>query len=817
MPTQAIYTIVSNNYLHYARTLMQSVASYHPEAKRYCVIVDTDLEPAEALSDEFETLQLSQIGLPFGDEFMFQYSILELNTAVKPWAMQYLLDQGHDKVIYIDPDIYLYQPLSEVMELLDAGAAIVLTPHLLAPMTDDFNPNELAIRIAGTYNLGFCAVSNRDTTRAFLKWWQAKLERNCIIDFPNGVFVDQSWVDLVPGLFNKVAILRHPGYNVAYWNLAQRNITGESGHLQVNGHPLVFFHFSGVDPQEPKKISKHQNRHSLDTVSVTVYTLFSKYCETVLNNDMAIYRACTYGFASFEDGTPITQAMRTRFRLSSELRSKIGASPFDQANAFSQSTAITTSPRLHEVYHYFLDRGPDPTALQNFARACDTWPGFLRLAIGVGRSAESRRNLDWKRRLLLWPLWQLFQALFPDDHAKSALTGSVLAPTNMHAKIPAPASTEVGINLIGYIAAELGIGEAARSLARACNAVGVPYSVVDVGYQSANLQRDTQALANACTTRFAIDMVYVNADQTETTLQYLQKKGLESAYKIGFWHWEQPVLPAAHLASFKHLDEVWVPSAFVHQAVAAVSPVPVMIIPHAMQVRATPGVNRSEFGLPDNKILALVMYDFFSYQHRKNPQAAIAAFRKAVEGRTDAVLVIKTINGNHQPQALAELESHLAGLSGTIIIKEFLTRQQSWDLQSCCDMLISLHRAEGFGLVPAEMMALGKPVVATGWSANMDFMTAENSMPVKYTLEPLAETVGAYPAGPLWAEADINHAAACIRQLIDQPALRKRLGEQAARDIKEKLDPKIVGTIVSDRLKAIVKWHPELVASREEE
>ena len=108
------------------------------------------------------------------------------------------------------------------------------------------------------------------------------------------------------------------------------------------------------------------------------------------------------------------------------------------------------------------------------------------------------------------------------------------------------------------------------------------------------------------------------------------------------------------------------------------------------------------------------------------------------------------------------------------------------------------------------MMYLGKPVVATGWSANMDFMHAENSMPVQYTLEPLLEAVGAYPAGPLWAQADIDHAAACIRRLLDDAGLRQEMGQRAAQDIRRQLDPKTVGKLVSDRLKAIVHWHPEL-------
>jgi glycosyltransferase involved in cell wall biosynthesis len=367
-----------------------------------------------------------------------------------------------------------------------------------------------------------------------------------------------------------------------------------------------------------------------------------------------------------------------------------------------------------------------------------------------------------------------------------------------------------GINLVGYVTAELGVGEAARSLARACTAAGVPYSVVDVGYQTSNLKRDTQALANAVKERFPINLVYVNADQTPRTLDYLQQEELDTDFRIGFWHWEQPELPAEFLPSFTHLHEIWVPSAFVRDAVAAVSPVPVTVIPHALSFAPSPGVRRSQFKLPEDKLLALIMYDFHSYQYRKNPQAAIAAFRAATRGRNDAVLVVKTINAAHHPEAAAELRAHLADLPGTVFIDEFLTRQEVWDLQSVCDMLISLHRAEGFGLAPAEMMYLGKPVIATGWSANMDFMTAENSMPVRFTLEPLKQHTGAYRAGPVWAEADVDHAAACIRQLLDDASLRERIGQRAAMDVRRQLGPQAVGERVRKRLQAIAFWHPEL-------
>jgi glycosyltransferase involved in cell wall biosynthesis len=236
----------------------------------------------------------------------------------------------------------------------------------------------------------------------------------------------------------------------------------------------------------------------------------------------------------------------------------------------------------------------------------------------------------------------------------------------------------------------------------------------------------------------------------------------------------------------------------------------VVKIAHAIEFTPSAGLSRSQFGLPEDKLLVLVMYDFHSYQYRKNPQAALTAYRQAAAQRSDVALVIKTINGQHHTQASLALQASVADLRNIIFIDEFFTRQQTWDLQACCDVLLSLHRAEGFGLVPAEMMYLGKPVIATGWSANTDFMNADNSFPVRYQLQPLAQAVGVYPAGQLWAEADTDHAAWCLKRLLDDPALRQQTGERAGADIRRQLSPQAVGALVRQRLRVLGFWHPML-------
>ena len=345
------------------------------------------------------------------------------------------------------------------------------------------------------------------------------------------------------------------------------------------------------------------------------------------------------------------------------------------------------------------------------------------------------------RRWLVAPARRLWQRWQPPARSPRAALRPVRAdvcdtpPRSGAAPSPAagPSGTNahpgavLGLNLVGYPRAELGVGEALRSMARACHAVGLPFALVDVGEQSPHRQEDDSIVALARPGPFAVDMLYVNADQAVRTAQTLQDRGVPRAgLRLGFWHWEQPVLPARLHAAFSEVDEVWVPSRFVHDAVAPVAPVPVFTVPHAVAPHATPGLTRARVGLPDDGLRVLVMYDFHSYQARKNPRAAIEAFRRAAARHPSLTLVVKTINGASHPQALADLRRWLADLPRVHVIDEFLSRQQTWDLQSQCDVLLSLHRAEGFGLAPAEMMALGKPVVATGWSANMDFMTPEN-------------------------------------------------------------------------------------------
>jgi hypothetical protein len=174
-------------------------------------------------------VETRNVGCSHHFDMAARYSIMEMNTAVKPFCFEWLFrDQGFDRAVYIDPDILLVAPLRELTQAFDGGAAIVLTPHSLLPLDDGKDPDDIRLMRTGAYNLGFCGVASSSSGARFLAWWGQHLIDDCIVDLENGIFVDQKFCDLVPCYFEDTVVLRHPGYNVAYWNLNGRRVARAS-------------------------------------------------------------------------------------------------------------------------------------------------------------------------------------------------------------------------------------------------------------------------------------------------------------------------------------------------------------------------------------------------------------------------------------------------------------------------------------------------------------------------------------------------------------------------------------------------------------
>ncbi|WP_081381080.1 class I SAM-dependent methyltransferase [Rhodovulum sulfidophilum] len=261
------FTICARNFLPGAQILCDSVRRAHPGAVFTVYLCDRDMGyDAEALGMDIEPLEA--LGIPALERMIRTYNITELCTAIKPYCFLREFARGPEAeagaeaaeqsphVVYLDPDIELFSPLVEVAEALDAGASAVLTPHVLKPAERAEFADDHFLRY-GIYNLGFIALRVTEAVADVVRWWARRMVDQCIIDLPRGIFVDQKWMDLLPAFLDGVHVLRHPGYNVAYWNLHERRIHGPDTALQCNGQPLRFVHYSGIILEDVEQLSRH--------------------------------------------------------------------------------------------------------------------------------------------------------------------------------------------------------------------------------------------------------------------------------------------------------------------------------------------------------------------------------------------------------------------------------------------------------------------------------------------------------------------------------------------------------------------------------
>ncbi len=375
----------------------------------------------------------------------------------------------------------------------------------------------------------------------------------------------------------------------------------------------------------------------------------------------------------------------------------------------------------------------------------------------------------------------------------------------LNSALPAAPLAAQGVNLIAYIRAEMGVGQGARSLASCLQAASVPFAVIN--FEAGNPARMNDRTWQAhevlpAQAQFAVNILHVNADHTPFAVSQLPAELFAGRYTIGYWMWELPEFPDRWQESFRHVQEIWVGSSFVQQAIAAKSPVPVVRIPHAiaLDLRTSPG--RAHFGLPAQAFLFLSMYDTHSIVERKNPQGAILAFQRAFAPEDARVgLVLKV--SNPQPAEMQVLRALLGNYRNIHVIEGTYSRSELNGLINACDCFVSLHRAEGFGLGPAEAMSLGKVALLTAWSGNTDYMRLDNCAPVGYRLVALGQDYGPYQAHQHWAEPDLEQAARWMRRLLEEPGLAQTLGARAQATIAEEFSPAVVGRLVAQRLQAI--------------
>jgi hypothetical protein len=306
-------TIVARNYIPHARVVAESFLSHHTQGRFTTLVID-DLDAGVSREEAFERLSPLEIGLEPSEFWRMAaiYDVKELATSVKPWLLQTLLCDS-DSVLYIDPDIEFFGSMDSVDDYTN-DHGIVLTPHTRVPFPrDGCLPDDRMILLAGVYNLGFIGVGK--SAMPFLDWWSERLARDCLVAVKQGYFVDQRWIDFVPALFDHY-VLRDPEYNVAYWNLHERDVRFDGSRYFVDARPLVFFHFSGYDVQQPELLSTHTGKRPRILLSARpeLRRLCGHYRDRLIAAGYRIGGGPEYALDRLPSGTRLDRRMRRIYR-----------------------------------------------------------------------------------------------------------------------------------------------------------------------------------------------------------------------------------------------------------------------------------------------------------------------------------------------------------------------------------------------------------------------------------------------------------------------------------------------------------------------
>lgn len=365
---------------------------------------------------------------------------------------------------------------------------------------------------------------------------------------------------------------------------------------------------------------------------------------------------------------------------------------------------------------------------------------------------------------------------------------------------------EKGVNLFAFIRGDFGVGEGGRRTAASLATTDIDFNILDLYRDYIAHQNTNRTWENKIVEKPVYDINVFHCNPLELMDKGISREILQDRYNIGYWVWELPTFPDVWVPYFKLFDEIWTPSTFSAESIAGKAFCPVIRVPHSIEVQLDEKITREYFGLPEDKFLFLFMYDSFSWIERKNPQAVIEAFKRAFKNNENVGLVVKVSNSKHGHDDIKKLEELRKTYKNIYIIDKVLPKAEVNSLLNCCDVFVSLHRSEGFGLGLAEAMYLRKPVIGTGWSGNTDFMRNNNSCLVKYNFIPVEVNYANINCdGQYWADADVDDAAKYMYKLYSDKDFYNEIATNGHKTIIDEFSAEAVGKIIKERIDQIRK------------
>lgn len=797
-----VVTVVTHATLPQARALARSLrrreAGWQVEAILVGAIRDCDTDPDLVVRTVEDALGLDPAVL------LARHPPDELVTLLAP---RLLLAGG---TLDAGPIIHLPATAWIVGEPGPIVAPLTERPVLLAPRlrgslpADGLEPSRDRLATAGRIAPDLIGASGAGAAD-FLRWWISRLDR--ILGSPCGPDAglprdDRRWTGRLLELAisrSDVATLDDATCNTSAWNLPRHTLTETPDGVIVDERAaLTLIDFASFDPTRPFRLGPDTSRMRVSR-NPALRTLTTAYAGELIDagwRDVALRQRAGWPLAN---GLTLDEHLGDLLAIASTLGTDIGDP--ESAEGTRRFMHWLRGPAAaggaHGVNRYLLHR----VARQRHD---------VLLAFPDLDGPDGPRLVEWAHRQGRQELGipeQLLPERGTPGSPRRVPAGKTATVVSRPPRLPATAHRRLDVRVSGYLGHVLGLGAAARAYVEALQAVAIPVSTMSVSLEpflppivlEGGYGRHTHEDVSSMD-RSTFELICVNPGELETFVQSLPDDWF-GGIRIGVWGWESNIIPPAWAPAFELVDEIWVYSQFVAENLSSATDIPVIALPPPV-LGSSPTARPMRLGVPQG-FLFLFMFDYSSTNERKNPIGLIDAFSRAFAPGEGPQLLIKTINGPLLPLAEEEVLWAARGREDIHVVDCSLTREQRDALVATCDCYVSLHRSEGFGLTLAEAMALGKPVIATGYSGNLDFMRAANSFPVDYELTRVGPESRIYPADGIWAEPSVEHAAQLMRQVYERPETTTDIGEQARLDIARLLSPQATGEALRRRLETL--------------
>jgi glycosyltransferase involved in cell wall biosynthesis len=748
-----------------ALVLGESLRAFHPAAEFAILVLS---QPNERITVPNATvLTLRDVGFERGDEWRWPmvFTVRELVALVKPALFETLFRKNPDFVAWFSPSTQLFAPLPDAVVGITGSSEIIATAAIR---------NEW-----GDCGRSFFAMGSG--ARPLVNTWLNQTRQEIGKSGSPRQDEPEAFEKLFDALPHRAVSL--PGFAVNYSTLDRAELTCADDGYKVGGIPLSSFDFRGYDITKPHLLSRYLGLEPRILLSEHpgLADLCEAYRAKLLKAGQDVRRSSKSEFDLLPSGLRIDPRMlRLYFDALAQHRAGNGSgppSPFgpDGENGFVAWLNEPIDGAGEGVTRYMLAVYDEREDVRK------AYPDPL------GSDAAGFRN--W------YHLFGFRELEIPEILVDTRPRVDASAGTQ---------STTVPVNVAGYFRAELGIGVAARALLAALDTTDTPVNTISFNRTANRLNYPfADRKSEMAGSQADINLVCINPDQIGAFVEQAGPELWHGRYTIGVWFWEAEDFPLSYHYAFNHVDEIWVASDFVRQTFLKVSPKPVF--KYLLPV-PTPSIDRSitraQLGIPE-QFTFLFSFDFLSVLERKNPLGLIAAFSKAFAPGEGPCLIIKTINGDKRILEMEKLRYATRDRSDILLMDGYLPAVENATFTALTDCYVSLHRSEGFGLTIADAMALGKPVIATAYSGNLDFMTAQNSYLCPASRTQIGPEREPYPAGSYWSEPDLSEAARLLRYVYENREEAGARGSRAAEDIRTRYSAVTAGKIVTDRLVTI--------------